>query len=247
MTRPTEHYGPPGEGKPLLAGHHSRSRKRVRLALVPSVLLVIVVSAAVAYLLGTSGSRPAAASTPLTPPSTLAGLPPDSTAPHPGTPQTGTQASAQSGTAAASAPSGGALPLPPAQKTQATAWAAGSGGAELAAVSSHLGQAMQAGGTRRYVEMRTACGRLASDVKTAQAGPPIPEAAMQALYAKALADLAMGATNCQAAVSQQTDGGEYILAHVNTAILHQSTAALVAGARELFQATAEIQTAGRQH
>ncbi len=98
----------------------------------------------------------------------------------------------------------------------------------------------------QYVQMKAACVRLASDVKTAQAGPAIPAAAMQTLYAGALTELATGAANCQAAISQQTDGDEYIITHENSTLLNQSVSALAAGAKDLFRATAQVEVVSRQ-
>ena len=49
-----------------------------------------------------------------------------------------------------------------------------------------MGSAMQAAGVRLYATMKMTCASLASDIGTAQAGPPIPYAAMQRLYGNAL-------------------------------------------------------------
>ena len=66
----------------------------------------------------------------------------------------------------------------------------------------HLfGDALQAGADRQYFEMKSACIQLTHGVSTAEAGPQIPVAAMQMLYGKALAELAKGAADCQAAIT----------------------------------------------
>jgi hypothetical protein len=94
--------------------------------------------------------------------------------------------------------------------------------------------------------MKNACGQLVGGVAAAQAGPPIPVHAMQNLYAKALVDLAKGATDCRAAISITPDGDETVKTDVNATILHQSTSELAAGTDGIFRATAEIEIASRQ-
>ena len=125
-------------------------------------------------------------------------------------------------------------------------WQSGSGGRDLTAVSSGLGQTLQASGVRQYSSMRFACTQLASSVATAKAGPQIPDAAMQILYAKALDELAKGASDCRTAISVRPDGDETTEAHVDTAMLHLATSAVSAGATDVFRSTAEIQIASRQ-
>lgn len=149
--------------------------------------------------------------------------------------------------AAQLAESGGALSLPTNMKSAVLTWHAGRGGADLATVSSQVGAVLQAGGIRQYNEMKNACGQLVGGVSAAQAGPPIPVAAMQALYAKALAELAKGAADCRAAISTQPDGDETVKTELNATMLHQSTSELSAGADNIFRATAEIEIASRQH
>jgi hypothetical protein len=126
-------------------------------------------------------------------------------------------------------------------------WQSGAGGRDLTVVSNRLGQALQAGGIKQYSSMRYACSQLASSVATAAAGPSIPDAAMQELYAKALTSLAKGAADCRTAISVKATGDETTEANVDTAKLHQSTSELSAGATGVFRATAEIQIIARQH
>jgi hypothetical protein len=149
--------------------------------------------------------------------------------------------------AAQLAQSGGALSLPSNAKNLVLAWQAGRGGADLATVSRQAGTALQSGGIRQYTMMKNACGQLAGGVPTAQAGPPIPVAAMQTLYAKALAELAKGAADCRAAISTTPNGDETTKTSVNTTMLHQSTSELATGANDIFRATAQIEIASRQH
>jgi hypothetical protein len=149
--------------------------------------------------------------------------------------------------AAQLAESGGALSLPTNAKNLVLAWHAGRGGADLAIVSSLAGDALQAAGIRQYSTMKHACAQLAGSVSTAQAGPRIPVAAMQNLYANALAELAKGAADCRAAISSRPDGDETVQTAVNTNMLHQSMSELGGGVNGVFRATAEIDIASRQH
>jgi hypothetical protein len=154
----------------------------------------------------------------------------------------GRSAIAEPRSAAALGLTAGALALPGNLKTAAANWYAGRGGTALTVVSTQAGTVTQAGSVREYAEMKSACSALAADVKTAQAAPPIPEAAMQALYAKALSSLATGAADCMNAISDHpdADGDEQVLTQENPALLGQSTGELQVGAKYLFQATAEI-------
>ena len=65
---------------------------------------------------------------------------------------------------------------------------------------------MQSAGLKLYAPMRLACVQLASDISTAQAGPPIPDAAMQRLYTRALTGLSRAAADCRAAITMEGDG-----------------------------------------
>ena len=132
-------------------------------------------------------------------------------------------------------------------KSELINWQSGSGGRHLTAVSSGLGDALQAAGIRQYAPMKHACAQLAGSVATAEAGPQIPDAAMQKLYTKALTELAKGAADCQTAISSKPSGDETVAAHVDTTMLHQSMSELSAGATDIFRSTAEIEILSRQH
>lgn len=173
----------------------------------------------------------------------------------PGTAEPGASATPPKGTsttkgkvisAAKLAEEGGALSLPANMQGSVASWQSGPGGRDLTAVSSRLGQALQASGIRQYSPMKEACAQLASSVAAAKAGPQIPQAAMQNLYAQALTELAKGAADCQQAISIAPTGDETIQAHVDTARLHQATSEISAGAADVFRSTAEIQIASRQ-
>jgi hypothetical protein len=137
-------------------------------------------------------------------------------------------------------PSTGAIPMPSSDQPQVKAWKAGSGGTALSAVTSQAGAVAQASGLKQYVEMKQACVKLASSVSTAQADPPIPDAAMQAQYQQALSELAKAASKCQAGIAEQPDGDEYVATTQNAVDLSASASALASGSADLFKATGQI-------
>ena len=94
--------------------------------------------------------------------------------------------------------------------------------------------------------MKALCTQLAHSVSTAEAGPQIPVAAMQTVYGKALAELAKGAGDCQAAIAVRSDGEDQQAA-VEAALFGKSKSELAAGARDIFRSTALIEIASRQH
>jgi hypothetical protein len=160
-------------------------------------------------------------------------------------PTSSSQATAHFPPAAQVAESGGALSLPTDMQSSVLAWQSGPGGTDLAAVTSIFGHALQAAANRQYLPMRFACIQLARSVSTAEAGPQIPVAAMQTLYGTALAELAKGAADCQAAITV-TPGDEELETIVNSTMRQQATSELAAGARDIFRSTAEIEIASRQ-
>jgi hypothetical protein len=164
-----------------------------------------------------------------------------------GTPaaDSGSKAKGKVPSAAQVAESGGALSLPANMQGRVIAWQSGPGGAHLEAVTRLFGDALQAGGERKYSQMRSACVQLTRSVSTAEAGPPIPVAAMQMLYGKALGELANGAADCQAAITTRP-GAETPGTTVNATMRRQAASELAAGATDIFRSTAEIEIASRQ-
>ena len=238
------------------AGKFSLSRNKSGwLGITLSVILLACVSAAlVAVAVGGGAHKstpggpsagPAAAPSPTSSNSSKTGQLPNgtSTAKSNGT----STAKSKITSATQLAESGGAINLPASTQSSAARWQSGPGGTDLAAVSSRFGAALQAGGARQYSAMKYACAQLASSVPTAQAGPPIPYAAMQKLYAKALAELAQGAADCRKAISVEPDGDEGVQTHVDPTLLRQSMSELAAGAEDIFRSTAEIEIVSRQH
>src|SRR5262249_55446647 len=113
------------------------------------------------------------------------------------------------------------LRWPSGRTRQILRWDAGPGGKALAAVSEQMGTAMQSAGLKAYAQMKQACEQLASDVGTARAAPPIPDNAMQRLYAKTLDGLSRAAADCHAAISIKIDD-EDTEVHLNQPLLNRS-------------------------
>lgn len=137
-----------------------------------------------------------------------------------------------------------ALRWPPQLQRQMLRWRSGPGGAALTAVETQTGNAMQAAGLKLYSVMRLACVSLASDISTAQTGPPIPYDVIQRLYTRTLAGLSRAAADCHTAISMHGDG-EDAEARVNGPLLNQVRAEFAAMSKKLYTATAEIQALGR--
>jgi hypothetical protein len=248
---------PPDDSQPTAAQPSpSGTHFWLRIALPLAVLLIAVV--ATVYMAAGGTSHSATSGTSLAVPGTSAshapGTPPaghgngatgSGSGQAGGAPAGGGQASGLTGSAAHTKLGSTALPLPKKLQAAVARWDAGRGGAALAAISSQFGTALQAADVKQYVPMRIACVKLAGKVATAQAGPAIPDAAMQKQYAKALADFAQGADDCKAAISERS-GDETIVTKVNPAQLHRSLSLIGAGATDLWRATAEI-VARRHH
>jgi hypothetical protein len=236
--------------------HHNRSRPpgfrftKRRLWTGLSVIAVLGLSAGlIAYAVGGTHQPASASSTSSTSSSGAAGAAVGATASSAGTaPKGGTSATKGKVISAAKlAQKGGALTPPTSMQSHVVSWQSGVGGHDLTTVSARLGAALQAGGIKQYTSMKSACAKLASSVTAAQAGPQIPDAAMQSLYTKALSELAKGAADCQTAISIKATGDETTQANVNMSTLRQATTELSAGATDIFRATAEIEILSRQH
>jgi hypothetical protein len=247
-----EAHEPTPDTRPQPTSRFSLPRnKSAWLGITLSLLALVGVSVAlIAVATGggnktASGTTPSAAAGTATPGSSTSAATPGSPA---GQAHSGVSKSKDNVTSAAQlAEGGGALSLPTSMKSGVLAWHAGRGGADLATVSSQAGTALQAAGIRQYATMKNACGQLAGGVSAAQAGPPIPVAAMQNLYAKALAELAQGAADCRAAISSSPTGDETVKTEVNATTLHKSMSELAVGVNNIFRATAQIDIASRQH
>jgi hypothetical protein len=204
--------------------------RRGWLVIVPSVLVLFGLVAGVTYVVvssapGPARLRPAAASSP-----------------NPDTTEAVPQFHVPAQVDPVALPSTGAIPLPTYAQPQAKTWKAGPGGAALKTVSDRAGAVTQAQGQKLYVAMKAACTQLATSVTTAQDSPPIPDAAMQALYQKALTEFATAAGQCKTAIFEQPDGEEYVATTENQSELRTVAGALSSGSKDLFQATEQIST-----
>lgn len=252
---PQDSHDPPENTRQLTDGSTRSGYKSARLWIVLSVVLIAAVVGTVISI-ATGGSHKIAANESAASASSQGAS---------GVKSAGTSGTGTSGKSGATAPKGtsttkgkvvsadqlaregGALDLPANMQDRVVSWQSGPGGRDLTAVSSRLGQALQASGIRQYTSMKNACAQLASSVTSAKAGPEIPGSAMQQVYAKALTELANGAADCQKAISVSVTGDETTQAHLDTATLHRASSEISAGATDVFRATAEIQIAARQH
>jgi hypothetical protein len=100
---------------------------------------------------------------------------------------------------------------------------------------------MQAAAVKLYPSMRLSCAKLASDIRTAQAAPPIPDAAMQRLYTKALAGLSSAAADCRHAISADPSGDETLDVHLNKTQMSRAQAGFTTASKRIYNATAAIQ------
>ena len=242
----------PDDSQPTPAVRPSPSGQRfwLRIALPLAVLIVAVV--ATVYVAAGGSSHPGTSGTSMAVPGTSASRAPGSPSASPGHGAAGSGSGQAGGAAAGGGQAGGvtgsaaltklgstALPLPKKLQAAVARWDA-HGNKALAALSVQFGTVLQSAGVKQYVPMKVACGRLATEAAASRAGPPIPDAAMQELYAKALADFAQGADVCKAAVAEWRIGDETVDTRVNHAQLHRSLSLIAAGATDLYRATAEI-------
>lgn len=123
---------------------------------------------------------------------------------------------------------------------QVAAWKAGNGGTALTMISQQIGNVLIAHGIGQYAVMLEACVRLDSAVRNANTSAPIPDAAMQTLYGKALSLLATGAANCQAAITVSSEGEGAIVTHTRASVLNAAVADFNTGVRNLYSATSTI-------
>jgi hypothetical protein len=213
--------------------------KRAWLGITLSLIALAGVSAALIAVVGGGSHQATSGGTSAAPGSIKA-------SPVNRAPNSSSKAKTKVPSAAQVAESGGALSLPADMQSRVIAWQFGPGGTHLAAVTRLFGDALQAGGIHEYAQMKNLCTQLAQSVSTAEAGPQIPVAAMQAVYGQALAELAKGAEDCRAAISVVPEGEEQTVA-VKAALFQQSKAELAVGAEDIFRSTAEIEIASRQY
>ena len=220
-------------GAAEVPGAASGSSRRVMLIAATVGLCLVMAGVAVAVFTSPGGGHAGRVASAGTSPAVATPQAAQSTAP----------AASSRGTPAPRVASDGSaksvLRWPRGRTRQILNWDAGPGGKTLASVGEQMGTAMQSAGLKLYAAMKLACAQLASDVSTAQAGPPIPDHAMQRLYAKALAGLSRAAADCHAAISIHADG-EDTAVHVKGPLLNRSRAEFAAASTKLYRATGEI-------
>jgi hypothetical protein len=139
-----------------------------------------------------------------------------------------------------------AMRLPPALAAVLREWNAGRGGAALTEVSVDLNDAIQAAGSKRFVQMRPACSSLAAAISTAKAAPPIPDASLQKGYVEALVTLRSAAAVCLDGIDEHAYGDDGVETHENPALVGQSVTELTTGATDLYPVTLKIKVAGHR-
>lgn len=218
----------PTSAVPRAARDRSRRFRLIALA----VCLSIAVSG-VAVALFSSAGGPARQTATSAPPPAASGLPSDS----------GAVGSGSRGSGLTSPTTPKAVRRQLRRERQIRRWNAGPGGVALSAVETHMGTVMQAAGMKLYGTMRLACISLASDVRRAQTGPPIPDKAQQRLYAIALSGLSRAAADCRATISVHAGSGETTATHVKMSLLNRTRAEFATMAEKLYKATGALQSA----
>lgn len=246
---PQEAHEPPQDTRRRLVGRFSLPRyKSAWLGITLSLIVLAGVSAALIAVVVGGGSHPATSGGTSAATGGATGAPssikasPVNQAPNN---RSISKVKGKVPSATQVAESGGALSLPANMRSRVIAWQFGPGGTHLAAVTRLYGDALQAWGLRQYVDMRVACTQLAHSVSTAETGPQIPVAAMQAVYGQALTELAKGAADCQAAITIRPED-ETFGTKVNATMRQQAASELAAGARDIFRSTALIEIASRR-
>jgi hypothetical protein len=128
-------------------------------------------------------------------------------------------------------------PLKPSDPVRVSAWNKGPAGAALSQVTSQAGTVLMAHGVGQYPSMLQACKALSASVQAAEALPPIPDAAMQQVYAKSLAAFSSGTAKCLAGITQHSEGVEDTVTDVNQVVIQQALKHFSVGISDLYVAT----------
>jgi hypothetical protein len=111
------------------------------------------------------------------------------------------------------------------------------GGKDLTQVTAQSGSVLMAHAGSQYPEMLQYCNALTTSVQTAEADSPIPDNAMQKMYAKSLTAFKMGAADCVAGITQHPEGVEDTVTSVNHAEINKAVSELSLGMNDLYIAT----------
>ena len=151
--------------------------------------------------------------------------------PLPGAPDAGVKGGSKS------AAQNGPKPLKPTDLAQVKAWEADSGGKALTQVTAQSGNVLMSHAGGQYPEMLQYCNALTTAVQTAEADSPIPDNAMQKMYAKSLTAFKAGAADCVAGITQHPEGVEDTVTNVNHADINKAVSELSLGINDLYIAT----------
>jgi hypothetical protein len=133
-------------------------------------------------------------------------------------------------------------PLKPSNPARVKSWNAGKAGAALVQVTEDSGSVLMAYSSGMYPEALQACTALAGAVQQAEVLPPVPDAAMQKLYAKSLDDFKSGTAECEAAITQHLEGVEDDITDVNHPEINTAISQFNVGTKDLYIATEALRT-----
>ena len=225
-------------------GHKAPSRRVPGPVLMVALLAIAVFGVAAVYLVipKSSGSRsaatapvPSATSISAAQVGTTTGGRQAQPGPLPGSP-------AKQGVAApASPPQTGPKPLQPSDRGAVSSWSA-EGGKALAHVTTQSENVLSARTGGNYPQMLRYCTALAAAVQDAEKAPPIPDTAMQQMYAQSLNALKQGATDCMAGITEHQQDLEDAVVDVNQAEVDRAMSELGVGVNDLYIATSALRT-----
>jgi hypothetical protein len=226
------------------ARHKVPSRRVPGSVLTVTLLAVAVFAVAAVYLVipKSSGSR-SAATAPVAGATSISAAKAGTTtggrhgqpAPLPGSP------AKQEVSASASPPQTGPKPLQPSDPGAISSWSA-EGGKALAHVTTQSENVVAARTARNYPQMLRYCTALAAAVQDAENAPPIPDTAMQQMYAESLNALKQGATDCMTGITEHHEDLEDAVVDVNQAEVDHAMSELGVGVNDLYIATSALRT-----
>ncbi len=123
----------------------------------------------------------------------------------------------------------GGGPTDPALAMAVAQWASGGGGDRLTMLADDFTELETAAEANNLPGISTSCTRLRTDVKSAQAYDPIPDAQAQHDWSLALAQYERGATDCVAGADE-----------ANQNLMTKASTEIVAGTNELDLVTARL-------
>jgi hypothetical protein len=226
------------------ARHKAPARRVSGTVLTVTLLAVAVFAVAAVYLVipKSSGSRSAATAPVSGATSTSAAKAGTTTGGRHGQPgPLSVSPARQKVSASASPPRTGPKPLQPSDPAAISSWSA-AGGKALAHVTTQSENVLAARTARNYAQMLRSCTALAAAVQEAENAPPIPDTAMQQMYAQSLNALKQGATDCMAGITEHHEDLEEAQIAVNQAEVDRAMSQLGVGVNDLYTATSALRT-----